>query len=183
MLSLLKRFWNTTPLFTYLGLTMQVGALGASVLSWTELPLLLWGAGIGSALIGLDFQRFTGPLQYAAAFVGNTLFALALPYPWEARLLLALPALLLFAVALTVRQRFMHIFTYTRYLWVEPLLLGLGLSLGLFRLDDRQMALGCIYRCNTRYSPLRRVHTRRPLHSYRGDRRVRRQSRRPRPRF
>lgn len=129
MLSLLKRFWNTTPLFTYLGLTMQVGALGASVLSWTELPLLLWGAGIGSALIGLDFQRFTGPLQYAAAFVGNTLFALALPYPWEARLLLALPALLLFAVALTVRQRFMHIFTYTRYLWVEPLLLGLGLSL------------------------------------------------------
>lgn len=126
MYQVLKRFWNKTPFFTYAGLVMQGGAF---ISQWVEVPYpayWLWGAALGSALIGLDFQRFTGPLQYAAAFLGNALVALALPYPWLAKTLLALPALLFFATALTVRQRFMHLFTYTRYLWVEPLLLITG---------------------------------------------------------
>ncbi|RMF52728.1 MAG: hypothetical protein D6750_01885 [Bacteroidetes bacterium] len=122
----LKRFWNRTPVFTYVGLAMQGVAL---ISQWVAVPYpthWLWGAGLGSALIGLDFQRFTGPLQYIAAFLGNTLLALALPHSWLGKALLALPALLFFAAALTVRQRFLYILTYTRYLWLEPVLIVTG---------------------------------------------------------
>ena len=126
---MLKRFWNKTPVFTYVGLAAQLTALVLSLLRDPWAHYALWAAAVGSFIIGLDFQRFTGPLQYAAAFGGNVLLALALPYPWIERLLLAGPALLLFAGALTLRQRFMHVFTYTRYLWFEPLLLLVGSGL------------------------------------------------------
>jgi peroxiredoxin len=122
--------WLTTiPWLTYIGLGLEGWAFLAQ---WIDTPYrayALWAGAIGSNLIGLDFQRFTGPLQYAAAFIGNLFLALSLPYAWELRLLLAVPAVLFFAAALTLRQRFMHIFTYTRYLWVEPLLIGAGISL------------------------------------------------------
>jgi len=121
-----KRFWNQYPIPTYGGLLLQVGALGYSLGGWSYASYAAWVGALGSGLIGADFQRFTGPLQYAAAFIGNTLVAFTLPGSWLARLFLYVPALVLFAAALTIRQRFMHIFTYTRYLWAEPLMLLVG---------------------------------------------------------
>ncbi len=128
-LSRLKRFWNKYPVPTYAGLLLQVGALGYSLVGGPYAGYAAWAGAAGSILIGADFQRFTGPLQYAAAFLGNTLVAFTLPGSWYARVFLGGPALLLFATALTIRQRFMHVFTYTRYLWVEPLMLLVGSGL------------------------------------------------------
>jgi peroxiredoxin len=124
-----KRFWNKYPIPTYVGLLLQVGALGYSLGGGPYASYAAWVGALGSGLIGADFQRFTGPLQYAAAFIGNALVALTLPGSWLARLFLYVPALVLFATALTIRQRFMHIFTYTRYLWAEPLMLLVGAGL------------------------------------------------------
>lgn len=125
----LKALWNEIPFPTYAGLVLQGYAVWASLTGAAHAGYALWGGVIGSWLIGADFQRFTGPLQYAAAFLGNALLAIALPYSWTGRLGLALPALLLFALALTIRQRYMHRFTYTRYLWAEPLMIGVGAGL------------------------------------------------------
>jgi len=124
-----KRFWNRYPIPTYGGLLLQVGALGYSLGGGPYASYAAWVGALGSALIGADFQRFTGPLQYAAAFIGNTLVAFTLPGSWLARLFLYVPALVLFATALTIRQRFMRIFTRTRYLWAEPLMLLVGAGL------------------------------------------------------
>ncbi len=131
----LQAFWNRTPLMTYAGLILTFLAFW-STQEWVPLAGmlrtvvpeggLLWGGALGTLLIGLDFQRFTGPMQYGAAFVGNLFLALALPGSWLAKVLLYGPALVLLAGALTVRQRFMHKFTYTRYLWAEPLMLMVG---------------------------------------------------------
>jgi peroxiredoxin len=125
----IKRFWNKYPIPTYVGLVLQVGALGYSLVGGRYAAYAPWVGALGSILIGADFQRFTGPLQYAAAFIGNSLVAFSLPGNWIARIFLYWPALLLFAAALTARQRFMHIFTYTRYLWLEPLMLLVGAGL------------------------------------------------------
>jgi peroxiredoxin len=110
-------------------LVLQVGALGYSLVGGRYAAYAPWVGVLGSILIGTDFQRFTGLLQYAAAFIGNSLVAFSLPGNWIAQTFLYWPALLLFAAALTARQRFMHIFTYTRYLWVEPLMLLVGAGL------------------------------------------------------
>ncbi len=126
MRSFLKAFWNRYPIPTYVGLLFQVGAVAYSWLGGPWASYAPWVAALGSIPIGADFQRFTGPLQYIAAFVGNSLAASILPGPWYARVLLYGPAMLLFAGALTARQRFMHVFTYTRYLWVEPLMVLIG---------------------------------------------------------
>jgi peroxiredoxin len=124
-----KRFWNQYPIPTYVGLLLQVGALGYSLGGGSYESYAAWVGALGSGLIGADFQRFTGPLQYAAAFIGNTLVAFTLPGSWLARLFLYVPALVLFATALTIRQLFMRIFTRTRYLWAEPLMLLVGAGL------------------------------------------------------
>ncbi len=124
-----KRFWNKHPIPTYVGLLLQIGAFGYSLSGGPYAGYSSWVGAMGSMLIGADFQRFTGPLQYAAAFLGNSLVALVLPGSWYGRIFLGWPALVLFATALTIRQRFMHVFTYTRYLWAEPLMLGLGAGL------------------------------------------------------
>lgn len=135
VLTWLGAFWNRTPVFTYVGLVLTVFAFLSSQGEWFLANGLegllsagwwLWGGALGSLLIGLDFQRFTGPMQYLAAFLGNLFLALALPGSWLAKIFMYSPALLLFAGALTVRQRFMHKFTYTRYLWAEPLMLLVG---------------------------------------------------------
>ncbi|MCX7606095.1 MAG: peroxiredoxin family protein [Bacteroidia bacterium] len=115
-----------------MGLFLQALAVAGTLLQLPQKEYLLWGGGMGSFLIGLDFQRFTGGLQYVAAFVGNLLLATALIPVWKGSTYPALGlmiSLLLFAVALTVRQKFMHVFTYTRLLWVEPLLLLVGIGL------------------------------------------------------
>ncbi|MCX8111962.1 MAG: peroxiredoxin family protein [Bacteroidia bacterium] len=125
----MRELWNTIPLPTYTGLLMQLYGAIAYALNLPYAEYASWVGGLGSLLIGLDFQRFTGPIQYAATFAGNTLLALSLPYPWTDKLLLALPATIVFGLALTVRQRYMHRFTYTRYLWVEPALIGVGIFL------------------------------------------------------
>jgi len=128
-LNTLKQFWNKYPIPTYAGLLLQAGALGYSLVGGPYGEYAAWAGAAGSMLIGADFQRFTGPLQYGAAFLGNSLIAFTLPGGWYAQLFLGWPALLLFATALTIRQRFMHVFTYTRYLWVEPLMLLMGAGL------------------------------------------------------
>jgi hypothetical protein len=75
----IKRFWNKYPIPTYVGLVLQVGALGYSLVGGRYAAYAPWVGVLGSILIGTDFQRFTGPLQYAAAFIGNSLVAFSLP--------------------------------------------------------------------------------------------------------
>ncbi|MCS6789804.1 MAG: peroxiredoxin family protein [Bacteroidia bacterium] len=117
------------PLGTYVGLSLQIIALGATLLDSPYAAYTIWGAGVGILLIAVDFARFTGPLQYAAAYIGYPLLILSLPHPWGHKLYYGVPAGILLAMTLTLRQQYMYVLTYIRYLWLEAVLLGIALGL------------------------------------------------------
>lgn len=124
------------PLRTYIGLLLGVIALASALSGSPYVTYTIWGGAIGIILIAMDFMRFTGPLQYVATYIGYTLLVLSLPYPLKDKLYYGIPAGILLAMALTLRQRYMYIFTHVRYLWVETgflviaalLFLGMGLQ-------------------------------------------------------
>ncbi|MEN3039914.1 MAG: peroxiredoxin family protein [Bacteroidia bacterium] len=117
------------PLGTYVGLLSQIIALIANLSDSPYMTYAIWGAGIGTLLIAVDFARFTGPLQYVAAYIGYPLLMLSLPHPWPDKISYGVPAGILFAMALTLRQQYMYFFTYIRYLWLESVLIVIGILL------------------------------------------------------